>query len=70
MLPFLFYDHIADFALHHLAEEGTLYFEINQFLGEETADLLKKKGFSVVELFKDINGADRIIRAKRKKSLQ
>lgn len=68
--PLLFYDHIADFALHHLAEEGTLYFEINQFLGEETADLLKKKGFSVVELFKDINGADRIIRAKRKKSLQ
>lgn len=63
--PLLFYDHIADFAKAHLSMEGTLYFEINQYLGTETADLLRKKGFTTVEIIKDINNADRIIRAKR-----
>lgn len=65
--PLIFYDYIADFALHHLKADGTLYFEINQYLGEETADLLRKKGFGSVEVFKDINAADRMIRAKRQK---
>ncbi|MCI0919778.1 peptide chain release factor N(5)-glutamine methyltransferase [Sphingobacterium rhinopitheci] len=62
--PLLFYDYIADFALAHLAKNGTLYFEINQYLGKETVDLLHKKGFGKVEIIQDINGADRIIRAK------
>lgn len=62
--PLLFYDYIADFAKHHLASDGTLYFEINQYLSQETADLLVKKGFHKVEIIKDINGADRIIQAK------
>lgn len=63
--PLLFYDYIADFALTHLSKEGTLYFEINQYLSVETSELLKKKGFQSVEVFKDINNVDRIIRAKR-----
>lgn len=63
--PLLFYDYIADFALAHLTELGTLYFEINQYLSKETADLLHKKGFTQVQIIQDINGADRIIRAKR-----
>ena len=63
--PLLFYDYIADFALTHLSKEGTLYFEINQYLSVETSELLKKKGFQSVEIFKDINNVDRIIRAKR-----
>ena len=63
--PLLFYDYIADFALQHLAPEGSLYFEINQYLGAETSTLLQKKGFTKVTLLQDINGADRMIRAKR-----
>lgn len=63
--PLLFYDYIADFALAHLSDSGTLYFEINQYLSLETADLLTKKGFHDVQIIKDMNGADRIIRAKR-----
>ena len=62
--PLLFYDHIADFAGHHLKEGGTLYFEINQYLGRETAELLQKKGFRHVELVKDIHGSDRILVAR------
>lgn len=62
--PLLFYDYIADFGLTHLSTSGTLYFEINQYLSNETADLLHKKGYQNVEILKDINGADRIIKAK------
>lgn len=63
--PLIFYDYITDFALYHLNEGGTLYFEINQYLGIETAELIRKKGFQDVEIFQDINGADRMIRTKR-----
>lgn len=62
--PLLFYDYIADFAKSHLNPSGQLYFEINQFLAEETVDLLVKKGFKNVEIHHDINGAKRMIRAK------
>lgn len=63
--PLLFYDYISDFALTHLKENGTLYFEINQYLSEQTTDLIRKKGFREVEIFKDINVVDRMIRAKK-----
>jgi len=62
--PLLFYDHISAFAMAHLNKGGTLYFEINQYLSEETASLLRKRGFQHVEIIKDINTADRMIRAK------
>lgn len=63
--PLLFYDYITDFALYHLNENGTLYFEINQYLSKETEELIRKKGFKNVEIHQDINGAPRMIRAKR-----
>lgn len=63
--PLIFYDYITDFALYHLQPEGKLYFEINQYLSEETAELIRKKGFCKVEILKDINGVDRMIRARR-----
>lgn len=59
--PLLFYDKIADFAQKHLNKNGKLYFEINQYLGNETVSLLTKKGFKNIELQKDIYGNDRII---------
>lgn len=63
-VPLLFYDYIADFAQSHLTPNGTLYFEINQYLAQETQDLLRKKGFAQVDIRKDMQGADRIIVAK------
>ncbi len=62
--PLLFYDYIAEFAKQHLTQGGVLYFEINQYLGQQTVELLSKKGFKTIELHKDINGADRMIKAK------
>jgi len=62
--PLLFYDKISDFAKFHLEPDGILYFEINQYLGDATKNLLKTKGFSTVELHKDIFDNDRMIKAK------
>ena len=61
--PLLFYDKIADLAKSHLTKNGYLYFEINQYLGKETIELLRSKGFKNIELRKDIFGADRMIKA-------
>lgn len=60
--PLLFYDKIAELAKKHLTENGVLYFEINQYLGPETVELLKSKGFKNIELKKDIYGVDRMVK--------
>lgn len=62
--PLLFYDYIASLAEQHLEKDGTLYFEINQYLAEETKDLLLKKGFADVQILNDINAVPRMIKAK------
>jgi len=61
--PLLFYDRIAELANKQLSKKGSLYFEINQYLGNETVALLKQKGFQNIELKKDMFGADRMIKA-------
>ncbi len=61
--PLLFYDKIADIAKENLNNGGQIYFEINQYLGKETVELLQEKGFQHIELQKDIFGNDRKLRA-------
>jgi release factor glutamine methyltransferase len=58
----LFYNVIADHALKVLRPGGKIYFEINEELGLETKELLEQKGFKNVELIKDINNKNRILR--------
>ena len=62
--PLTFYNRIADFALENLAKNGYLFFEINQYLGHETLDLLYHKGLKDLVLKKDFKGNNRMIRAK------
>lgn len=57
----LFYRKISELAQKNLKENGTLYFEINQYLGTEMIDLLEAKNFNEIELRKDIYGNDRMI---------
>ena len=59
--PLVFYKKITDLAFEHLKPSGMLFFEINAFFGQETLDVVLKKGFSKAELIKDLNGKDRII---------
>ena len=61
--PLLFYETIADIGLTQLNKNGKIFFEINALFGKETAGMLKRKGYSSVELHKDISGKDRIIKA-------
>ncbi|WP_127137894.1 peptide chain release factor N(5)-glutamine methyltransferase [Flagellimonas oceanensis] len=61
--PLLFYRAIIDFAEKHLSEKGKLYFEINQYLGEETKALFHARNFSEIELRKDMFGNDRKLKA-------
>jgi release factor glutamine methyltransferase len=60
--PLLFYTHICKFALNALNKGGKLYFEINQQYGDETKQLLEQKGFTNVELIKDLNNNYRIVK--------
>ena len=59
----IFYRKIGALALKSLRPNGKLFFEINQYLGKETVDLLNDLGFQNVELRKDIYGNDRMILA-------
>jgi release factor glutamine methyltransferase len=57
----IFYRKIAELAQKSLSNSGQLYFEINQYLGEEMIDLLEKMDFKNVELRKDIYGNNRMM---------
>ncbi len=57
----LFYRKISQLALKSLAPNGKLFFEINQYLGKETVELLEQIGFKNIELRKDLMGNDRMI---------
>jgi len=59
----VFYRKIAELALKSLNVQGKLYFEINQYLGNETVALLEKLGFTSINLRKDIYGNDRMVKA-------
>ena len=62
--PLLFYKIITALASESLSSKGAVYFEINQYLGKETEELLQQKNFRT-SLKKDIFGVDRMLRGKR-----
>lgn len=62
--PLIFYEAIADFSLKHLNPYGRLFFEINEYLGAETRDMLQHKGFDSVIIKKDMQGKDRMIHCR------
>lgn len=57
----VFYRKIALLAKSALNANGRLYFEINQYLGSETVEMLETYGFKNVILRKDIYGNNRMI---------
>jgi len=63
--PLVFYKAITNFAVDNLKPNGSLYFEINQYLGEETKQLLIEADFEAIELLKDLNGNHRMLRGRK-----
>lgn len=61
--PLLFYNRIAELGTKSLNKGGKLYFEINENFGKETQELLVAKGYENVEIIKDLQDKERIIRA-------
>ncbi|WP_243472361.1 peptide chain release factor N(5)-glutamine methyltransferase [Winogradskyella sp. MH6] len=64
--PLIFYKAITDFAVDELRSNGSLYFEINQYLGQETKQLLVDAEFKDIQLRKDLNGNDRMLKGTKK----
>ncbi|WP_040279960.1 peptide chain release factor N(5)-glutamine methyltransferase [Psychroserpens damuponensis] len=59
--PLQFYRVICEFARLNLKDSGTLYFEINEYLGQEMIALMKEFNFKDIEFKKDMFGKDRMI---------
>ena len=60
--PLVFYRVISKLAKNHLKPNGTLFFEINEYLATEMIALLKSEGFQNIEINKDIFGKDRMLK--------
>ena len=61
--PLLFYRKIAELGLHMLSPAGKVYFEINRMFGKETGKMMEVLGYRNVDVFKDLSGNDRMLRA-------
>jgi release factor glutamine methyltransferase len=57
----LFYRRIADLGQSHLTAQGFIIVEINSYLGKETSEMFREKGFGKVTLIKDFFERDRFI---------
>ena len=64
--PLKYYDTIAEIATKRLNKNGLLYFEIHEQKGSEILKMLDDKGFKSVELKQDLQGKDRMVKAKWK----
>lgn len=63
--PLIFYIAIAQFAKENLTRNGYLFFEINEYLGEEMKNMLNSLGFNTIECRKDMNGKDRMLACRK-----
>jgi release factor glutamine methyltransferase len=61
--PLIFYKAIADLPPGNSRRQWLLFFEINENFGKETVELLAGKGFTNIELRKDMSGRDRMVKA-------
>ena len=61
--PLAYYKEIAKIATNNLNKNGLLFFEINEDFSNQIIELLTDLNFVEIELKKDINGRDRIIKS-------
>ena len=61
--PLLFYRRIGELAQSALKDGGRLYFEVHENFGEDVKVMLEVLDYKQVELIKDLNDKDRMVRA-------
>ena len=59
----VFYEALADFGKHRLYNNGSIYAEIHEDLAPQVINLFEKENYQV-ELRKDMQGKNRMIKAK------
>ncbi len=62
--PLIFYRTIIEFAKAHLVRGGWLYFETNEYNATEVEALFFKAGFFDIEKRQDLQGKDRMVKAR------
>jgi release factor glutamine methyltransferase len=60
----VFYRAIAAFARQQLRPGGWLYFELNEFNGEQVLEVVESQGFNQVGLERDLNGKSRMLKGQ------
>jgi release factor glutamine methyltransferase len=60
--PLVYYRAILNFARTVLNSGGKIYFEINEAMGNLISELLMAHGYTWIEIVRDINGKERIIK--------
>ncbi|MCH2223811.1 MAG: peptide chain release factor N(5)-glutamine methyltransferase [Crocinitomicaceae bacterium] len=63
--PLVFYEKIAQEASTLLIDGGFLFFEIHEDLGEEVVAIMNELGFVNIELRKDLQGKDRMVKGQK-----
>ena len=60
--PLLFYREIARFSKDHLKKPGFIFMETHEKLAQKVHDLFKSSGFENIEIRKDLQGKDRMMK--------
>ena len=58
----VFYKALAQFGKHRLYKNGSIYMEIHEDLGKDVAALFEREGYRSVEVRKDMQGKDRMVK--------
>jgi release factor glutamine methyltransferase len=60
--PLVFYRAVAEFSKKRLYENGSIYMEIHESLGQDVIKLFNENGYGNIELRRDMQGKDRMIK--------
>ncbi len=60
--PLQFYEAIMSFSEKHLEKTGAIFFEINEYLGNDMIRLMHRHGVSEIKLKQDIQKKDRMLK--------
>ena len=64
--PLIFYQAIAEKGIRILKSGGMLFFELHESYAEQTKELVLALGFDEVEIKQDLQGKNRMLKAKKK----